>query len=97
MRGIMTVYVLTLILTAFAVSPTQAACSCQCVNGEMQALCSSQYDIEPICPPRVCAITPPSVAPIQRPVVPPLGTSGCYQAQVQNQYTGRYEWREVCR
>jgi len=74
-----------------------AACVCRCVNGEVQALCSSAIDLPPICPPRVCPITPPSVAPIQAPRVPPIGTTICRQAQVVNPRTGRYEWREVCR
>ncbi len=73
-----------------------AACRCACVNGEMQALCSSSIDIEPICPPTVCAITPPSVAPIQVPRVPPIGTSDCSPQQIYNEYSRRYEWREVC-
>lgn len=73
-----------------------AACQCVCMNGEMQAVCSSTLDIEPICPPRICPITPPSVEPIQRPRVPPVGTSNCVQRQIYNEYTRRYEWREVC-
>ena len=77
--------------------PGDAACVCRCVNGNMQALCSSSIDLPPICPPTVCPITPPSVAPIQQPRVPPIGTTQCRQAQVVNPQTGRYEWREVCR
>jgi len=73
-----------------------AECSCVCVQGEVRALCTSSLDIEPICPPRVCPITPPSIEPIQRPSVPPIGTSRCVQKQVYNEYTGKYEWREVC-
>lgn len=74
-----------------------AACVCRCVNGEVQALCSSAIDIQPICAPQICPITPPSIAPIQQPRVPPIGTTNCRQAQVLNQRTGQYEWREVCR
>jgi hypothetical protein len=82
---------------AVLVNDASASCVCRCVNGEVQALCSSSIDLPPICPPRVCPITPPSVAPIQAPRVPPIGTTVCRQAQVFNQRTGQYEWREVCR
>jgi hypothetical protein len=81
------------LLTAGAIS---ADCRCVCMNGEVQAVCSSTLDIEPICSPRVCPITPPSVEPIQRPRVPPIGTSNCVQRQVYNEYSRRYEWKEVC-
>ena len=74
-----------------------ATCVCRCVNGSVQALCSSSIDVPPICAPQVCPITPPSVAPIQAPRVPPIGTTIRRQAQVFNQRTGQYEWREVCR
>ena len=73
-----------------------ASCRCVCMNGSVQALCTSTLDIEPICPPRVCSITPPSIAPIQQPTIPPIGTSRCSQQQVYNEYTRRYEWKQVC-
>jgi hypothetical protein len=73
-----------------------ASCECMCVNGSVQAMCSSAIDVRPICAPRICPITSPSVAPIQSPHVPPIGTSNCHQAQILNPYTQRYEWHEVC-
>lgn len=73
-----------------------AACTCACINGVMQAICQNAIDLKPICPPTVCGIVPPSIAPIQRPRVPPIGTTSCRQAQVYNQATRRYEWRELC-
>ena len=78
-------------------TPSSAECVCRCVNGQMQPLCQNAIDLPPICPPTVCNITPPSLVPIQQPRVPPIGTTGCRQAQVQNPRTGQYEWREVCR
>ncbi|HFD33437.1 MAG TPA: hypothetical protein ENJ28_12115 [Gammaproteobacteria bacterium] len=79
-----------------SVGSVSASCRCVCMNGEVRAICSSTLDIEPICPPRTCPITPPSVEPIQRPRVPPVGTSRCVQKQIYNEYTHRYEWKEVC-
>jgi hypothetical protein len=75
---------------------SRAACSCTCVNGQVQALCSSALDLEPICAPQICPIVPPSIAPLQSPMVPPVGTYGCRQVQALNRYTGQYEWRTVC-
>lgn len=73
-----------------------ADCQCVCIDGEVRAVCSSTIDIESICPPRNCPIVPPSVEPIQQPTVPPVGTSNCIQQQIYNEYTGQYEWRDVC-
>lgn len=74
-----------------------AGCICRCANGENIPICSSSTDMAPICPPRVCPIAPPSVEPIQAPRVPPIGTNNCTQQQVLNPYTGKYEWKTVCR
>jgi hypothetical protein len=50
-----------------------AGCVCRCVNGSVQAICSSTLDIQPICAPQICPIVPPSIAPIQTPTIPPIG------------------------
>jgi hypothetical protein len=79
----------------FTVS-AEAACACQCVDGEMQPLCTSSIDVPPICAMMVCSLAPPSVAPIQPMQLPPLGTSECAQHQVFNPAIRQYEWRTVC-
>lgn len=79
-----------------ATGVVNADCRCVCMNGSVQAVCSSTLDVEPVCSPRVCPITSPSVEPIQRPRVPPVGTTNCVQRQVYNEYTRQYEWKEVC-
>ena len=65
---------LTLLLLAM---PTNAGAGfvCRCVNGEMQAICSSTLDIEPICARAICPITTPVVRPIDPLTMPPIGTS----------------------
>jgi hypothetical protein len=73
-----------------------ANCECACVNGQIEAVCTSAQGIKPFCPPKICAYTPPSIAPVQQPRVPPMGTSECVQKQVYNTYTHVYEWQEVC-
>ena len=74
-----------------------ASCRCVCINGQVQAICSSSIDLKPICPPRICPIKSPSIRPIQTPVIPPIGTSNCRKEQVYNDNTRRYEWRTICR
>lgn len=95
-RGI-TLFIFVVLFSQFGMPNTaQAACVCRCVNGTVQAICTSSLDIRPICSPTICPIAPPSIAPIQPPRVPPIGTSRCVQRQVLNPYTNQYEWREVC-
>lgn len=86
-----------LTVLAFSTTPSEARCTCQCVNGQMQPLCESSIDLPPICPPTICPIQTPSIAPLPSLGIPPLGTTRCRQVQVFNQYSMRYEWREVCR
>lgn len=78
------------------ISEAYAACQCVCMDGEVQAVCTSALDIEPICAPRICPIVPPAIEPIQRPRVPPIGTSKCVQRLIYNDQTKKYEWQEVC-
>jgi hypothetical protein len=73
----------------------EASCTCQCVDGEVQPLCSSSMENPPICPPRICPIAAPAIAPIQLPTIPPLGTSSCRQAHVCDFY-GDCRWQQVC-
>jgi len=74
-----------------------ADCRCACVNGSVQALCTSSIDLKPICPAQICPITPPSVRPIDTPTVPPIGTSSCRNQQVYNAQKSQYEWKQICR
>ncbi len=91
---------ITCILIGFSLlipNLSSANCRCACVNGSVQALCSSSIDIQPICPPQVCPITPPSVRPVEIPIVPPIGTSSCRNEQVYNSQKAQYEWKQICR
>jgi hypothetical protein len=76
---------------------SSAECVCRCVNGKVQAICTSSIDLKPICAPTVCPIVPPSIRPIQSPVVPPIGTTKCRKEQVLNPKTHVYEWKTICR
>ena len=77
-------------------STAEAACTCQCVDGQMQPLCSSVMDLPPICPPTICSPLPaPTIAPLMPPTLPPLGTSSCRQAQICDNY-GNCRWQQVC-
>ena len=93
----LTFFLSVLVFLSFILNQAQAGCSCQCVNGQVRALCSSAIDIKPICSPRVCPITPPSVKPIDTPSIPPIGTKVCTNMQVYNDVTFQYEWKKVCK
>lgn len=88
--------VVTVIFAVVFAASAKASCRCQCVDGEMQPLCTSSIDIPPICAMTGCLLAPPAVAPIRPMPLPPLGTSECAQHQVFDPATRRYEWRTVC-
>ena len=83
------------VLMAIA-TPAQADCTCACVNGQVEALCSSSIDLKPLCAMQLCPMTPLSITPIKPLTLPPLGTTSCHQAQVLNPYTRQYQWQTVC-
>lgn len=80
----------------FTLSLAYADCVCSCINGNVEAICQSSIDIQPICASRICPIMSPSLTPINLPRVPPIGTSSCHMAQVYDNATGNYVWRQIC-
>lgn len=89
---------LPLIFAAFFAADAAAQCQCACVNGRVQAICSSAFDLKPLCPPRMCPATGiPGLPPLAGNDLPPLGTTQCRNVKVYNPQTRRYEWRKVCR
>lgn len=80
-----------LLAGAFAAGNAQAACTCQCVNGAVRAVCGYASDPEPVCTPRFCPM--PRVLP-ETP--PPPGPRKCEVREILNDRTGKYEKREVC-
>jgi hypothetical protein len=85
-----------LVTTAtFGIPVANAACQCGCMNGNVEAVCSSWLDITPICAPRICPIVTPAIRPIDPPRVPPIGASKCRSEQVWD--GEKYEWVETCR
>lgn len=89
-------FIIIVIVIQFFTAKAWATCRCVCINGEVDAVCSSALDIKPICTLRICPLTPLSITPIQMPRIPPIGTSQCKQKQVYNEFTRKYEWREIC-
>jgi hypothetical protein len=85
----------TLLASLFMSLHARAACTCQCVDGQIQPLCGSAIDLPPICPPALCGPAAPSIAPINPPTVAPLGTSACRQARLCDQF-GNCRWQQVC-
>jgi len=73
-----------------------ANCDCVCVNGHVEQLCDSSYDMPTICAAQICPIAPPTLAPLAPAVIPPIGTSSCWMDRIYNSITGQYEWTMVC-
>lgn len=78
-------------------APAEAACTCTCVGGQVQAICQSAIDMKPICSPQICQTPPPSVRPPAAPTIAPVGTRSCSQQQVLNPVTHQYQWQTLCR
>ncbi len=74
---------------------TQAACTCECVNGRSVPICSSTMDLPPFCS-QMCPLNPSQLQPLGRNNLPPLGTRNCEFMQVYNPVTHIYEWKNVC-
>ncbi|MDA0708534.1 MAG: hypothetical protein O2963_05630 [Proteobacteria bacterium] len=90
----------TMFLTVFLfwtlASNVSASCTCACVNGVGQPLCTSSLDIKPSCAQLICSVAPPSIKPANPLNVPPPGSTNCQMQQVLNPTTKLYEWKQVC-
>ena len=78
----------------FGSKAAKAACVCLCLSGQVQPVCDSKLDLEPLCPPRLCPLEPPALKPLASPRLPPLGTTSCRQEHVM--IGGRWQWIEIC-
>ena len=83
-------------ISLISIENAEAGCVCKCVNGSVQAICSSTLDLRPLCPPKICPLMAPKLQPLQPLTLPPLGTTSCQLKQVYNSWTGQYEWQNLC-
>jgi len=76
-----------------------ANCTCQCVNGELAAICTGNVNAQPTCAPRGCPPAPASVSMAQSQPVSSQGAGGstCAPVQVLHPVSGQYEWKVLCR
>ena len=87
-----------LALALFAPSGgAEAACTCRCVDGKAQAVCSSSTDIRPICQSAACPIAPPAKSPLDARQEAPVVKPGCETKQVYDPETRAYSWDQVCK
>ena len=86
-----------LLSVAFAAAAF-ADCVCQCVNGELAAVCTGNIAVAPQCAPRTCP-APSSSQPMARnlQVSSQGGGSDCAPRQVLDPVSGKYEWKVLCR
>ncbi|HTP77281.1 MAG TPA: hypothetical protein VMJ73_09900 [Rhizomicrobium sp.] len=78
-------------------SPARANCTCACINGKVEPLCTSTLEVKPYCAPTICPAPPAANPPASLATIPPPGTSSCKLDQYWNAITNHYEWRRVCR
>ena len=94
-RIIITIIIIELSLFSIA-SGAWAKCTCVCMNGKNQPVCTSALDLLPNCPPKVCPIKSSSTKTIKPPTMSPIVTKKCWMEQVYNPDTQRYELKKVC-
>ena len=87
---------LALALLLIGGSAARAACTCQCVDGQLQPVCDDGIIKPMVCRPAICKPPKPSVAPVVPPNVQGLGGTECKQAQVCDT-KGKCSWEQVCR
>lgn len=92
MRVLSVGFITLIILTAQA----NASCECLCINGKVEAVCTSSSELKPYCAPRLCPYAPPNLAPAMQNTLPPAGTTSCEMKQVYNEQIKKYEWKRIC-
>ena len=96
-KTFLAIILVTVLSFVFLINSAWSYCTCVCINGENQAVCSnSTFDIPPICPPKLCSIAPSEVQPLQPDTIDPSGEQDCRIEEVYDLYTERYVWQEVC-
>jgi hypothetical protein len=90
--------VLLVFLFAFS-GAAFANCTCQCVNGELAAICAGNVSVQPTCPPRSCPAPSPNLSMARNQQVSAQGGNGsdCAPRQVLDPISGKYQWQLLCR
>jgi hypothetical protein len=89
------------IALAFAASlllaaEARAACTCECIEGQERALCTSLRDEIPVCGRKACPAPPWSAKPSDSKLPPPPGTYGCEPMRVYDRLSNHHSWSELC-
>jgi hypothetical protein len=89
---------LMIISTTFA-GAAAANCVCQCVNGELAAICVGNVAVQPACAPRSCPAPTANLSMARNLQASTQGGGGsdCAPRQVLNPISGQYEWKVLCR
>jgi hypothetical protein len=77
-----------------SIGPSEAACRLTFVNGHISQICDSTLDLPAIGVAGIPPPVPPSIQPLATPMIPPIGTTSCRQAQVWN--GTMYVWQTLC-
>jgi hypothetical protein len=93
----MRILIVAIFAFLMAQSDSFATCQCHCVNGEVEAICTSSIDIKPICASKICPFAPPNIKPIEPLTLPPPGMTSCEMKQVLDTNSNKYQWKRVCK
>ncbi|HJT98367.1 MAG TPA: hypothetical protein VJ696_08630 [Rhodanobacteraceae bacterium] len=73
------------------------ACRCSCVQGQIEAVCSSASELPPVCAPRACTVRPLRASLIADKTAATNPEKGqCRETLVLNPQTGAYITKHVC-
>ena len=78
--------------------PAFANCQCRCVDGQVQASCTSTFDVPPVCSQQNCAVQPlmTPIGPIDSQVDNSNSSGLCETVMTMDPRSGRYRPRQVC-
>jgi hypothetical protein len=88
---------LATLIVASLPNVASAECRCSCVNGEIEAVCTSASELPPVCAPRACNARPVRASLIaQKRQIGTIPKSECRETEVLNPRTGSYVVKQIC-
>ncbi|MEX2650369.1 MAG: hypothetical protein WD673_15280 [Alphaproteobacteria bacterium] len=79
-----------------AADPARADCTCVCMNGTNQPLCTNTLEVAPYCPPIICPFDSPNATSGTAHRTEKFGATNCYPQLVFDSWTNQYAWQQVC-
>lgn len=78
-------------------SYASAACTCSCVNSQIEPVCTRPSDLPPVCAPRACTVKATRASLIaDKSPLDAKATRQCKETLTLNPQTGAYISKQVC-